>query len=93
MIQRKEKKMDKINGLFKSTGSRRWAKCIILTGLVLFAITGQCMAQSEEKVTTEEILDILKDKGIVTGEQYEELKKKAEQEKKESRKRLHRQME
>jgi phosphate-selective porin OprO and OprP len=78
--------MDKINGLFKSTGSRRWAKCIILTGLVLFAITGQCMAQSEEKVTTEEILDILKDKGIVTDQQYEELMKKAEEEKKKTEK-------
>jgi phosphate-selective porin OprO/OprP len=52
----------------------------ILTVLFLLSLTGVCMAQSEETGTTEEILNILKQKGVVTAEEYENLRKKAEAE-------------
>jgi phosphate-selective porin OprO/OprP len=62
------------------------AIAIILTLLLLLTLTGVCAAQSEETGTTEEILNILKQRGIVTGEEYEDLKKKAEEEKKKEEK-------
>jgi len=65
-----------------SINRRRRVITIILTVSFLLSLAGLCPAQSEETGTTEEILEILKQRGIVTGEEYENLKKKAEEEKK-----------
>jgi hypothetical protein len=60
----------------------RWLKGFIITALFLFTITALCNAGSEKNVTTEEIIDILKEKGIITDQEYEKLMKKADEEKK-----------
>jgi phosphate-selective porin OprO/OprP len=60
----------------------RWLKSTIMTALFLLTITALCSAGSEKNVTTEEIIDILKEKGIITDQEYEDLKKKADQKKK-----------
>ena len=60
----------------------RRLKSSITTVLFLFTITGLCSAGSEKNVITEEIIDILKEKGIITDQQYEDLMKKADKEKK-----------
>jgi phosphate-selective porin OprO/OprP len=59
-----------------------WLKISVTTVLFVFSITGLCSAKSEKNVTTEEIIDILKEKGIITDQQYEDLMKKADKEKK-----------
>ena len=59
-----------------------WLKRSMVTVLFFFTITGLCGAGSEKNVTTEEIIDILKEKGIITDQQYEDLMKKADEEKK-----------
>ena len=43
----------------------------------LFTMVCLCATETKEKVTVEEIVEILKEKGIVTDEQYEGLMKKA----------------
>ena len=55
----------------------RWLKSSITTVLFLFTVTALCSAESEKNVTTEEIIDILKDKGIITDQQHEDLMKKS----------------
>jgi phosphate-selective porin OprO/OprP len=47
---------------------------------LLLVLSGPCAAQSEDTGTTEEILKILKERGVVTGEEYEDLKQKAAKE-------------
>ncbi|MGD8294393.1 MAG: hypothetical protein PVF37_21955, partial [Desulfobacterales bacterium] len=59
-----------------------WLKSFITTVLSLFTITAFCSAGSEKDVTTEEIIDILKEKGIITDQEHENLMKKADEEKK-----------
>ncbi|MGD9137946.1 MAG: porin [Desulfobacterales bacterium] len=59
-----------------------WLKSFITTVLFLFTITAFCSAGSEKDVTTEEIIDILKEKGIITDQEHENLMKKADEEKK-----------
>jgi phosphate-selective porin OprO/OprP len=49
-------------------------------GLVFWAATFTVTARAQDKNVTEEILDILKEKGQITGEQYDELRKKAKEE-------------
>ena len=78
--------MKKIKNIFKSGGDRLRTRSIILAVWFLFTITGLCTAQAEEPGTTEEILKILKERGIVTDQQYDELTKKAEEEKKKQEK-------
>lgn len=60
----------------------RRSRTIALAVMFLFSLSGLCWAQTKETATTDEILEILKEKGIVAGDQYEELKKKAAEEKK-----------
>jgi len=60
----------------------RWLKRSMVTVLFFFTITGICGAGSEKNATTEEIIDILKEKGIITDQQYEDLMNKADEEKK-----------
>ena len=60
----------------------RWLKSSITTVLFLFTVTALCRAGSEKNVTTKEIIDILKEKGIISNQEYENLMKKAEKEKK-----------
>ena len=43
---------------------------------LVFLIPALCSAESEKNVTTEEIIDILKEKGIITDQEYQDLKKK-----------------
>lgn len=74
--------MNIIMGQLTLANRRHRAKSIILAVMILFSITSLCSAQSKEKITTEEILEILKDKGIVSEEQYNKLMEKAEAEKK-----------
>jgi phosphate-selective porin OprO/OprP len=64
----------------------RWFKRLSLTAIGLLAAVAVGAAETGDKVTTEEILDILKDKGIVTDQQYNQLKQKAEEEKKKKEK-------
>ncbi|MEN8807390.1 MAG: hypothetical protein ABF291_07930, partial [Desulfobacterales bacterium] len=70
LSQKKVEKMKKIDKAFKSGGDRLRARSIILAVWFLFTITGLCTAQAEETGTTEEILKILKERGIVTDQQY-----------------------
>lgn len=65
-----------------SIESCRWLKSFITTVLFLFTITAFCNAGSEKDVTTEEIIDILKEKGIITDQEYKNLMKKADEKKK-----------
>ena len=64
----------------------RWFKRLSLTAIGLLAAVAVGAAETGDKVTTEEILDILKDKGIVTDQQYNELKQKAVEEEKKKEK-------
>ena len=71
---------------------RVWSKrpfmTLLLAGLVSWTLVLSAPAgaeeksDSEEKTVSEEILDILKDKGEISDQKYEELKSKAEEEKK-----------
>jgi phosphate-selective porin OprO/OprP len=64
--------------------SRRLFATLLLAGLVSWAMVWSAPATAEEKekkTVSEEILDILKDKGEISDQQYDELKKKAEAEK------------
>jgi phosphate-selective porin OprO/OprP len=65
---------------FRMTRSR-WLKSSVITALFFF-ITALCNAESEKNVTTEEIIDILKEKGIITDQEYQDLKKKVDRKKK-----------
>lgn len=64
---------------------RAWSKrlfaTLLLTGLVSWAMFWSAPAGAEEKSVSEEILDILKDKGEISDQKYDELKKRAEAEK------------
>lgn len=64
----------------------RWLKSSISTVLFLFTVTALCSAGSEKNVTTHEIIDILKEKGIITDQEYENLMKKADEEKENEKK-------
>jgi phosphate-selective porin OprO/OprP len=57
------------------------AKTIFATGLIFLMTAWLSSATAQEKSVAEEILDILKDQGQITDQQYEDLKKKAEEEK------------
>ena len=61
-------------------------KSSISTVLFLFTVTALCSAGSEKNVTTHEIIDILKEKGIITDQEYENLMKKADEEKENEKK-------
>jgi phosphate-selective porin OprO/OprP len=73
-------------GRFKFAGHPLRAKNLIMAVLLLLTMTCIGSAETESKSTTEEILEILKDRGMVTDTQYEELMKKAEAEKKKTEK-------
>jgi phosphate-selective porin OprO/OprP len=67
---------------------RKWSKglfaALLLAGLFSWTMVWSAPATAEEeeqKTVSEEILDILKDKGEISDQQYEELKKRAEVEK------------
>ncbi len=67
---------------------RTWSKglfaTLLLAGLVCWTMVWSAPAgaeEKEEKTVSEEILDILKDKGEISDQQYDELKKRAEAEK------------
>ncbi len=65
---------------------RAWSKrlfaTLLLAGLVSWAVVWSAPARAEEKSVSEEILDILRDKGEISDRQYDDLKKRAEAEKK-----------
>ena len=65
----------------RRTWSRRLFATLLLAGLVSWAMVWSAPAAAEEKTVSEEILDILRDKGEISDQQYDELKKKAEAEK------------
>lgn len=62
-----------------------WSKGLIatllFTGLISWAMVWGAPAGAEEKSVSEEILDILRDKGEISDQKYDELKKRAEAEK------------
>jgi phosphate-selective porin OprO/OprP len=60
------------------------AKAVMIVMAMLFASAAVCGAEDKETATTEEILQILKEKNIVTEAQYQELMQKAEAEKQQS---------
>lgn len=64
----------------ESNNCRQRITVALFTFLFFMAVTVLCEAQSEKTGTTEEILDILKQRGIVNEAEYESLKKKAEEE-------------
>jgi len=59
-----------------------WLKRLITMVLFLFTFTAFCHAGSKNDLATVEIINILKEKGIISDKQYEELMKKADEEKK-----------
>jgi phosphate-selective porin OprO/OprP len=59
-------------------------KLLFIMGSVLLVMMWMDFAVAQEKNVSEEILDILKEQGQITDQQYEDLKKKAEAEKKET---------
>ena len=65
---------------------RTWSKglfaTLLLAGLVSWTMAWSAPAGAEEKTVSEEILDILRDKGEISDQKYDELKKRAEAEKK-----------
>jgi len=68
------------------TSCSRWWLSFVMTTLFLLAITASGGAESGKNVTTEAIIGILKEKGIITDQEYESLIKKADQKKKEEEK-------
>jgi hypothetical protein len=68
----------------RCTQSKGLFVILFLIGFVSWAMVWSAPAPAEEKekkTVTEEILDILKDKGEISDQEYDELKKKAEAEK------------
>lgn len=64
-------------------GALSAASKILFVSVLIFAVSGAWAVLAQEKSVSEEILDILKDRGQITEQEYTELKQKAEAEKKE----------
>ena len=79
------KKVNNKNHTFPSTAPKRWRRrvtVLIAAGALSWSIVSTAPVWAEDKSVAEEILDILKDKGDISDQQYDTLKKKAEAEKK-----------
>ena len=55
-------------------GCIRRRGCLIVGALLIFFASGPVCAEEAPKTTVDKLLDILQDKGIITGDQYRDLK-------------------
>ncbi len=56
--------------------------CLIVGALLIFVASGPVCAEEASKTTVDKLLDILQEKGIINGQQYQDLKNELGAEKK-----------
>lgn len=78
--------MKRVIGEQALTRNHKWKKGLLFVGIMLPTIAGTGFAADKPEVTAEEILELLKENGVVTQQQYDAVLKKAEARKEEQAK-------
>lgn len=73
--------MKKTQKVLRSINHKTWNRSAAAVVSLFFSMAGPAWAETKGNVTAEEILEILKSKGIVTEQQYNEIVEKAAEEK------------